>query len=416
MERYFSGSLEEISYGSVRLQPLSYQDDVCRLAGSLESTRAGNIKLAGMMDEKGLKCHQDKTVLLVIGTKKFRQEANDEIQKNPVMFGTFKVKTELEDVYLGDVISAQGLEASILATIRKRRGKVKGAMFEVKSIMSDYRMQAVGGMAGAWDLWEHALLPSLLNNCGSWIGATKKTTNLLNEQQNMFLRLIYSCPPSTPLLALRTQAGMLDMEQRLWLEKVCIVARLLHTNEQQENVCREVLQEQLLQGWPGLTKEVQEICQTVGLPDVTKEYIVRKKVLESLEYYSMKITKEKMVGKEKYRHMIKKDCRKMQPYMRINSLEQSRIEFLWQSDMLDTRSTMKGKYPKNQYNCPHCEEGRSIGVIETPSHLIWCRAYQDLRQGKDPELVLADRSPYLLRVVVRRKELEEQLRSRNKQN
>ena len=54
--------------------------------------------------------------------------------------------------------------------------------------------------------------------------------------------------------------------------------------------------------------------------------------------------------------------------------------------------------------------------IESPSHLMWCKAYEDLRQGKDPELVVADRAPYLLKVVVRRKELEEQLRSRSKQN
>ena len=104
----------------------------------------------------------------------------------------------------------------------------------------------------------------------------------------------------------------------------------------------------------------------------------------------------------------------MQPYMKNKSLEQSRVEFLWQTDMLDTRSTMKARYPKNMYNCPHCIEGRSVGVIETPSHLMLCRAYEDLRYGKDPELVVEDRAPYLLKVVLRRKELEEQLRSRSK--
>ena len=415
VESYFSGSLDEMNYGSVRLQPLSYQDDICRLAGSINSTRAGNMKLSGLMDTKGLQCHPDKTVLLVIGTQRFRHEAEEEIKKNPVMFGDFQVKLEKEEVYLGDVISARGLEASIEATIRKRLGKIKGAMYEVKSIMSDFRMQAIGGMAGAWDLWLHAIIPSLLNNCSSWTGTTKKTTNLLNEQQNMYLRMIYACPPSTPLLALRSQAGMMDMEQRVWLEKVCIVARLLHTRQEQENVCREVLQEQLLQGWPGLTKEVQVICLTVGLPDVTRHHISRGEVLKSMECHSMKVAKEQMVGKEKCRHMINKDLRQMQPYMLSKSLAYSRVEFLWQSDMLDTRTSMKAKYPKNKYSCPHCVEGRSIGVQETPAHLLICRAYEDLRQGKEPELDVDDRAPYLLKVVLRRKELEEQLRSRCKE-
>ena len=91
----------------------------------------------------------------------------------------------------------------------------------------------------------------------------------------MYLCMLYSCPPSTPLLALSTQAGMPDMQQRVELEKICIVSRLLHTREEQENVAREVLQEQLQQGWPGLCQEVQEICLRVGLPDVTKEHIHR---------------------------------------------------------------------------------------------------------------------------------------------
>jgi hypothetical protein len=152
----------------------------------------------------------------------------------------------------------------------------------------------------------------------------------------------------------------------------------------------------------------------VGLPDVTTQYIHREEIVISMEYFCMKVAKEKMVGKEKCCHIIVKDFRKMQPYMLNKLLEQSRVEFLWQTDMLDTRSTMKARYPKNIYNCPHCVEGRSIGVLGTPSHCMQCRAYEDLRQGKDPELVVADRAPYLLKVVLGRKELEEQLGSRRK--
>ena len=38
------------------------------------------------------------------------------------------------------------------------------------------------------------------------------------------------------------------------------------------------------------------------------------------------------------------------------------------------------------------------------------KLYLDLRVGIDPELVEADRAPYLRKVVLRRKDLEEQLR------
>ena len=83
--------------------------------------------------------------------------------------------------------------------------------------------------------------------------------------------------------------------------------------------------------------------------------------------------------------------------------------------MLDTRTTMKSRYKNDQSWCPHCPLGRSVGVAESPAHLLECQAYSHLRTGIDPELVLTDRAPYLQKVVARRKELEEQLRARSKE-
>ena len=78
---------------------------------------------------------------------------------------------------------------------------------------------------------------------------------------------------------------MLDCESCIWVEKVSLVARILHYSQEEENLRREVLKLQLAMGWSGLTKEVKEVCRKVGLPDhqadhqadVTEEYICRKK-------------------------------------------------------------------------------------------------------------------------------------------
>ena len=89
------------------------------------------------------------------------------------------------------------------------------------------------------------------------------------------------------------------------------------------------------------------------------------------------------------------------------SLQQSRMKLLWDTMMIDTRMTMKGKYTKDEYSCPHCREGREQGELETPSHLLTsCSAYSDLREGVNPELVLEDRATFLYRAIARRKELE----------
>ena len=194
------------------------------------------------MDQKGLKCHPTKTVCISVGDKEFRAEVKKQVESEPVMFGDFIVKFKESEVYLGDVIAAQGLEKSVELTINRRLGKVKGAMNEAKAIMEDFQMQAIGGMAGTWDLWERAILPSLIANCGSWIGIGTQTYKTLNEIQNTYLRMIYSCPPSTPLLALRTQAGMMDLQQRIWVEKGQSGTRIWHSSREEENLCREVLE------------------------------------------------------------------------------------------------------------------------------------------------------------------------------
>ena len=49
------------------------------------------------------------------------------------------------EVYLGDVISSQGMEDSVLLTIEKIKPKINGAMYEAKAIIEDFRMQAMGG-------------------------------------------------------------------------------------------------------------------------------------------------------------------------------------------------------------------------------------------------------------------------------
>ena len=99
----------------------------------------------------------------------------------------------------------------------------------------------------------------------------------------------------------------------------------------------------------------------------------------------------------------------MQSYMNQKSLENRRLDFLWETN-IETRCNMKGKYKKDKYQCPHCWEGRQPGgSLETSSHLVVCAAYTNLREGLEPEAVLEDRARYLRKVIFRRKLLETQL-------
>ena len=134
--------------------------------------------------------------------------------------------------------------------------------------------------------------------------------------------------------------------------------------------------------WEGITGEAREACSRIGLPDVTKKYISREDIKEAIMYDNMSVVKGEMQS-EKYKKLDKikyADCRYMQPYMREKSLEDSRLEFRWMTDMLDTRTTMPGRYRRKK-TYPHCPAGQEEVQEESPDHLLVCEAYSSRRDS-----------------------------------
>ena len=116
-EAYFRGSTEEVCYGRVRSSPLLYQDDYYRLAGSLESARAGNMRLLNMTRERQLSCHPTKTCFVIFGSKSYISKVRAIVKKEPIMLGDQVTQPSEAEVYLGDVLAeGSSLAASTEAT------------------------------------------------------------------------------------------------------------------------------------------------------------------------------------------------------------------------------------------------------------------------------------------------------------
>jgi hypothetical protein len=172
---YFVNSVDEDVYGEVRLQPLLFVDDLIRSTTSVMETRAGNIKLDTMIKEKSLGVHSDKSGYLVCGPKKFKEHVEEETKDDPIMFGQFPLQHKSVKNYLGDQLSDMGLADSVEVTILARVGKGKGAIYELAAVCADYRMQVVGGMIGAIDIWNVCIVSSLLSNFSVWTEISKKS-------------------------------------------------------------------------------------------------------------------------------------------------------------------------------------------------------------------------------------------------
>ena len=77
---YFQDSQDEIMYGSVKIQPLAYQDDILKGNKDVISAQVGNMKLHNMLSSKGLEAHSDKTCVIVCGAKKYKDDAIEKLK------------------------------------------------------------------------------------------------------------------------------------------------------------------------------------------------------------------------------------------------------------------------------------------------------------------------------------------------
>ena len=394
---YFSNSKDEINYGKVRFQPLSLQDDILRVAPNISSARVGNVKLNAMIQEKQLECHPDKTSFLIFGSKSYRENSEEELRGSPIVFGNFEVKEKVKDKYLGDWFHNGGLSQSVEATVSDRSGKIKGAIMEVAAVMEDMRMQVVGGLMGAWDLWNHALIPSLLNNCGTWTEMSSTTSIKLEELQNLFLRRMLRVPVSIP----KAETGFLSMKHRIWAEKVSLAAAIRRMDV--TSLPRQVMEEQVAYGWPGLVKEVFDICEEIMIPNVMEDDVPKRIIKEALIFHNcqeirMEIETKKM---KKLKDIKNEDFSETKQYMKKKSISESRTQFRIRTNMLELRGNMKGSH-KNDLSCLGCKKQ---DTQEDQLHVMSCSAYEDLRIGlnfsEDGDLVT-----YFQKVMLAREKLK----------
>ena len=96
----------------------------------------------------------------------FINKIEKERKENPIYLTRFKLNIMSSTKYLGRTIYLR----SAIDTVKSRAGKIKGAAMEFKTIIEDVEKAAIGGLAAAWELWERALLPSLLSGAPTWLG------------------------------------------------------------------------------------------------------------------------------------------------------------------------------------------------------------------------------------------------------
>ena len=405
MEHFSPGEEGQPSYGSVAMAPCMFQDDLANGSVGLLEARIANQKVDFLVKQRGLQLNRDKSVCIILGSKKQKREANEELEENPLKCGDFVTKQKEVEKWLGQYMSAAGLADSVAKTVEAREGKIKGACLEIATIVNDWRSSVVGGMETALLLWEACCIPSLLHGAGTWTEMSRETERRLDSLQQWFLRLVLQVGQGTPLPSLYWDFTCLDMGLRVDREKLMLA---LHCRRLGEGaLAGQVYAEQKAQGWPGLADEVRQICHKLDIEscDVTSVSKVqyRKYVTEACHSKNKERLRDGAEGKQKCERISKEEYVKKE-YVSSEKIEDVRKMYRTRYGLLDFAGNYSHarKFEKTNFMC-RCEKTR-----EDERHLMStdCPVYADIREqffdlDDDSQLV-----KYFAMVLARREELD----------
>ena len=333
-----------------------------------------------MFKEKGLEAHPDKTCFVVFGSPEYKDKITEQLKENPLSLGDFPVKRREQDRYLGQILHTNGVQASCAATIEDRAGKIKGATFEVQSIVEDFKMQAIGGMMAAWVLWERALVPSLLSGAGTWTGITSTELDKLDGLQDLFWRVMFKVPESCPRIALRAETRMMSMKHRIWQYKLLLLKRI--KGQSHETLSWKIWKEQRSNNWPGLSKEVSDICNELDILDINDQDIPEGALKRAVFDHHLEEIKEKVSNSKKMMKHKEDNFQEVQDYMLDKNVEKSRMSFRIRCEMVpEVKGNFKDKHRRkggeDALICNDC----SNNEIQTQSHCVVCPKWDSFRSG-----------------------------------
>ena len=125
---FFKDSIDELSYGEPRLQPLLFQDDINRVATSVLTAQKGNNQNESVVETMLLDFNLDKSCYIVMGNEKAKKSLNMELEENPLMLCGQIIKNVHMEKYLGNMICSGGSSLSVQATVMKRKGQTMSSI------------------------------------------------------------------------------------------------------------------------------------------------------------------------------------------------------------------------------------------------------------------------------------------------
>lgn len=102
---------------------------------------------------------------------------------------------------------------------------------KLKAIIEVLRMQTIGGLKCGLDIWELAIVPSLINNCSTWTQISTESIDKLNKLQYTFLQMLFAVSQSCPKPVLCWDTATILMQVRIQKSKLALLHHIKNLDE-----------------------------------------------------------------------------------------------------------------------------------------------------------------------------------------
>ena len=189
-------------------------------------------------------------------------------------------------------------------------------------------------------------MPSLLHGAATWVGSNEETDQLCRELQLLFWRTVIKVPKSTPKVMLRAETSSLQMKQRIWMLAQSILNK-------KTSLAEAVYKEQLRMSFKGLSTEVEDICENIGIKNINER--LNKENVEGAIFYHNYLEMKLDINKyDKLEDVKNEDFWNVPEYMNIKSLDKVRMAFRIRCKMVNNIKMNLNNSYKNNLACEQC--------------------------------------------------------------
>ena len=274
---------DKMVIGDIILDPLQFVDDSIIVSEDTKQARTAGQVFTRALNELGLEAHADKSAMVVIGAKKYRDKIKKELKENPVFVQGWELKTSECETYLGVEISEKGPRDSVNRSIKKRARAAFGKEVQLSKVLGSDWMDKVGWIEAVKTLTNSIISPTLTYAKQSYAFMTKTQ---VNEIERVFKEILYRLlriSKYSHYASVLLECNMIRIKHIMNQLKIGFIKDLIHSK--QYGPCLEILKlEESLYPGSGLIGEVGQLCAKYKIPDVITEDVdkdlIRKKIWE----------------------------------------------------------------------------------------------------------------------------------------